>query len=144
MAKKQLQQSKKRPSASKKRGPEDALRQVRQLGPSTIMSPEEFSKWATFAVSSDFLTKKRIALLKTMSNRLSRDPALLKHIEVIFREYGDDIHRVSPSQTELEKYNFGWFLSKEAQTLIPPAAAAAALAPAALSLAAAHQGGAEE
>jgi len=127
--------------ASKKRPPQDQLRHV---GPSTILTPDEFSKWMTYAVSQDFLTPKRKALLKKMGDRLSRDPALLKHIELILRDYGDEIHRISPNQTELEKYNFGWFLGKEAQTLVPPAAAAAALAPAAAALAAAHQGGTEE
>lgn len=142
MAKKQG--SRKRPSRPKKQRPQDLIPDIETLGPSTIMSPEAFSKWMTFASSSDFLTPKRRALLKKMSQRLSRDPALLKHIEQVLSEYGDDIHRLSPSQSELERYDFGWFLSKRAQTLVPPAVAAAALAPAAAALAAAHQGGGDE
>jgi hypothetical protein len=128
-------------AVSKKRPAQD---QTVNVGPSTILTPDEFSKWMTYAVSKDFLNPKRKALLKKIGDNLSRDPALLKNIELILRDYGDEIHRISPTQKELEKYNFGWFIGKEAQTLVPPAAAAAALAPAAAALAAAHQGGSEE
>lgn len=133
----QPSQSQKQPSQSQKQPPV-------VIGPSTIMSPEAFAKWMSFAVSPDILTPERLALLKRMSDDLARDPAFLKMIERMLADYGDDIYRISPSDADLAKGGFGWAggAGGTGETVaIAPAAAAAALAPPAASLAAAHAPG---
>lgn len=113
-------------------------------GPHRILSPEAFAKWLSFIASPEFLTRERLELLRKMSDNLARDPALLKHIERIFAEYGDDIHRVSPSDADLVKAGYGWTggTGETGGTVeIVPAAAAAALAPPAAAMAAAHAPG---
>jgi hypothetical protein len=111
-------------------------------GPSTIMTPEQFSKWMSYTTSTEFLTRERIELLRRMSENLARDPSLLRHIERMFADYGEEIYRVSPSDAELAKVGFGWTGDGPGPAALPPpAAAAAALAPPAAAMAAAHAPG---
>lgn len=137
MSKEQLPQPQKQPPQS----------QPSVTDPSMIMSPELFQKWMSFAVSPEILTPERLELLKTMSDDLARDPAFLKRIERMLADYGDEIYRISPSDADLAKGGFGWAGGRAAEAgpgdpvAIAPAAAAAALAPPAASLAAAHAPG---
>jgi len=138
--------SQKKPSQPQKQPPQS---QKYDIGPSTIMDPDTFARWMSFAVSPDILDEKRRALLKKMSDDLARDPAFLKTIERMLADYGDEIYRISPNDADLAKGGFGWAggaASTEREggagpVAIAPAAAAAALAPPAAALAAAHAPG---
>lgn len=106
--------------------------------PPETMTPEAFAEWMRFAVSPEFLTPERLELLKTMSDHLTRDPALLKLVERMLTDYEEEIRRVSPNDAELVKFGFGWTAESPGGVLVPPAIAAAALAPAAAAIAAMH------
>lgn len=138
---------------SQEQGPQSEGRRLRpqeqlplETNPSEVMSPEEFQKWMSFAVSPEILTPERLALLKRMSDDLARDPSFLSRIERMLADYGDEIYRISPTDADLAKGGFGWVggaggREGEGTVAIAPAAAAAALAPPAASLAAAHAPG---
>lgn len=133
----------KRPSKGKTEARESGKVPPIVTGPAAIMSPEAFSPWMSYASSPDFLNEERLALLKRMSENLARDPALLKLVEEMLAEYGDEIYEISPNDAELAKFGFGWAGSPASgpPALVPPAAAAAALAPPAAAMAAAHAPG---
>jgi hypothetical protein len=113
-------------------------RPLRVEKPLEPISPKEFAKWMSYTTSDEFLNPERLKFLKKMGDDLARDPALLKVVEHIFENYGDEIRRISPSDKELKGSSFGWSDESGAQALVPAAAAAAALAPPAAAMAAAH------
>jgi hypothetical protein len=135
---KEVPMSEKRSPQSEKQPPQAQVKARMVSGPSDIMSPEEFQRWMSFAVSPEILTPERLELLKEMSDDLARDPAFLRMIERMLGVYGDDIYRISPTDADLAKGGFGWTDGTGGEVAIAPAAAAAALAPPAASLAAAH------
>jgi hypothetical protein len=98
------------------------------------LSPELFARVIEKAVAPGFFTEDRLALMRQISQKLAQDPSLLKNLERMLGDYGQDLSQLAPKESEFA--SFGWKRVEGEEPMIVPVAAAAALAPAAAALAA--------
>jgi hypothetical protein len=104
--------------------------------PSELRPDVAFGRVSALGMSPEFLTPERLALMKKISQNMSRDPAMLKVMESVFQDYADDIRRVVPTEKELESLGLTGFEKSGDVVAIAPVAAAAAVAPGAAAMAA--------
>lgn len=94
-----------------------------------------YGRLTSLGASPDFLTPERVALIRQISDDMSRNPAILALMETQLRDYADEIQRVLPTDEELKAIGLQG-VGPGGEVAIAPVAAAAAVAPGALALAA--------